>query len=75
LKVEKGAAIAEFKLRGGQTASFILEEAQAIRRRKSDYVSDAFKETMNYWLAWVGRSKYRGRWREMVNRSALTLNY
>jgi GH15 family glucan-1,4-alpha-glucosidase len=28
---------------------------------------------MNYWLTWVARSNYRGRWREMVNRSALTL--
>ena len=28
---------------------------------------------MNYWLAWIGHSQYRGRWREMVNRSALTL--
>ena len=28
---------------------------------------------MNYWLDWISRSKYRGRWREMVNRSALVL--
>ncbi len=28
---------------------------------------------MNFWHRWVGRSSYRGRWREMVNRSALTL--
>jgi GH15 family glucan-1,4-alpha-glucosidase len=74
LKVENGAAVAEFKLRAGQTASFILEEAKGDSPSANpDYVSDAFKETMNYWLAWVGRSKYRGRWREMVNRSALTL--
>ena len=34
---------------------------------------DGFKETVNFWRRWVGRSSYRGRWREMVNRSALTL--
>src|SRR5437588_4065848 len=28
---------------------------------------------MNCWRQWIGRSQYRGRWREMVNRSALTL--
>ena len=38
-----------------------------------DYVARAFKETVNFWRGWVGRSTYRGRWREMVNRSALTL--
>ena len=38
-----------------------------------DYVSDAFKETMNFWRGWIRQSTYQGRWREMVNRSALTL--
>jgi GH15 family glucan-1,4-alpha-glucosidase len=31
------------------------------------------KGTRDYWRAWVSQSKYRGRWREMVNRSALVL--
>jgi GH15 family glucan-1,4-alpha-glucosidase len=76
LKIENGAAIAEFTLRPDQTASFILEEAKANEESPSageDYVSEAFKETMNFWITWTARSKYRGRWREMVNRSALTL--
>jgi GH15 family glucan-1,4-alpha-glucosidase len=74
LKISNGAAAAEFKLRGGQTASFVLEEADGESPSANpDYISEAFKETMNYWLSWVGHSKYRGRWREMVNRSALTL--
>jgi GH15 family glucan-1,4-alpha-glucosidase len=29
--------------------------------------------TGDFWKAWLSRSKYRGRWREMVNRSALIL--
>jgi GH15 family glucan-1,4-alpha-glucosidase len=76
LKIENGAAVAEFRLRAEQTASFILEAADPEKASPSanpDYVSDAFKETMNFWLGWVAKSKYRGRWREMVNRSALTL--
>jgi GH15 family glucan-1,4-alpha-glucosidase len=75
-RVVNGEAVEEFKLRAGQSLAFILEEAGAGEQSPSqnpDYVSDAFKETMNYWLAWIARSKYRGRWREMVNRSALTL--
>ena len=35
------------------------------------YVSAAFKETFDYWRGWVRRSNYRGRRREIVNRSAL----
>lgn len=74
VKIENGEAHAEFKLRADQTASFILEEATGESpSENSDYVSEAFKETMNFWLDWVGQSKYHGRWREMVHRSALTL--
>ena len=71
-----GRVAAEFVLRAGQCASFVLEEAREGEESPSqnpDYVSASFKETMNYWLAWVARSQYRGRWREMVNRSALAL--
>ena len=81
VKIKNGDAVAEFTLRAGDSVSFILEE---ITRGKAsapataclsddDYVSQAFKDTMNYWSSWIGRSKYRGRWREIVNRSALTL--
>src|SRR5579862_3684886 len=76
LKIQNGAAVAEFTLHSEQTASFVLEEAKTGDDSPSmnqDYVTDVFKETMNYWLAWMSHSKYRGRWREMVNRSALIL--
>ena len=33
----------------------------------------AFEATVAYWRRWLERSRYRGRWREMVHRSALTL--
>jgi GH15 family glucan-1,4-alpha-glucosidase len=76
LRAENGAATAEFTLRAGETASFVLEEARGNDPSPSsegDYVSQAFKDTLNYWRRWVARSNYRGRWRETVNRSALTL--
>jgi len=31
------------------------------------------EDTAAYWKSWLGRSTYTGRWREMVNRSAMTL--
>ncbi|HEV8714883.1 MAG TPA: glycoside hydrolase family 15 protein [Candidatus Binatia bacterium] len=76
LKIENGAAIAEFTLRADETVAFVLEQAESGKDSPSaapDYVSEAFKETTNFWRLWIGRSAYRGRWREMVNRSALTL--
>ena len=74
LKIVNGAAVAEFKLKTCDTVSFILEEADGPSPSENpDYVSEAFKETMNYWFWWIARSKYRGRWREAINRSALTL--
>src|SRR5215469_5869268 len=74
LRVENGAAHAEFTLRADQNASFILEDATSESPSAAeDYVSESFKETMDFWRYWVRRSRYRGRWRETVNRSALTL--
>jgi GH15 family glucan-1,4-alpha-glucosidase len=75
LKIENGAALAEFTLRAGESAAFVLEQADDEQSPSSspDYVSAAFKETVNFWRRWVSHSTYRGRWREMVNRSALTL--
>ena len=75
-KMRNGDAVAEFKLGTGKTASFVLEEARPGQEWKpipDDYISDAFKQTMNYWQQWAARSRYRGRWREIVTRSALTL--
>ena len=76
VQIRNGDAVAQFKLRAGESAAFILEEVVAGEESPSarpDYTSESFKETMNYWLEWIGRSNYRGRWREMVNRAALTL--
>ena len=33
----------------------------------------ALAHTLKFWRGWIAQSNYRGRWREMVNRSALTL--
>lgn len=76
MRIESGSATAEFRLKTGENASFILEDAALDTRRGSvDHheISEAFKHTLNYWRGWAKRSTYRGRWREMVNRSALTL--
>jgi GH15 family glucan-1,4-alpha-glucosidase len=76
VRVVNGEAIAEFTLGAGKTAAFILEDGAPgakSRSAHSDYVPEAFKATMNFWQTWIRHSQYRGRWREMVNRSALAL--
>ena len=76
VRIVDGAAVAEFTLRADESASFVFEQVEPGGESPSgapDYVAQAFKDTVNFWRGWVGRSTYRGRWREMVNRSALTL--
>jgi GH15 family glucan-1,4-alpha-glucosidase len=72
--VSDGAALAEFDLAAGESASFVVEDASYGDDSISaapGYVSAAFKETIDYWRRWVRRSSYRGRWREIVSRSAI----
>src|SRR6266568_8281281 len=76
LTLEDGDAVASFRLGAGQFASFILEEVtpgQPAVSSAPDYVSASFKLTGDFWRSLIARSTYRGRWREIVNRSVLTL--
>jgi len=74
VEVKNGDAVACLHLRPDQSAFFVLEEAGADAGEWSDeFVSESFKMTLNYWRNWISHCKYQGRWREMVNRSALTL--
>src|SRR5262249_2980260 len=75
ITVRDNAAVAEFTLRAGETATFVLEELRldSSPSASEDYAARSFKETSDFWRRWIARSSYRGRWREMVNRSALTL--
>src|SRR5262249_15314098 len=34
---------------------------------------EALRLTVNFWRGWIGKCRYTGRWREMVQRSALIL--
>ncbi|MEA3187790.1 MAG: hypothetical protein QOD99_1620 [Chthoniobacter sp.] len=76
VRVVEGVAVAEFTLRADESAAFILEDATAGQESPcgaADFVADSFKATLNFWRGWISHCRYTGRWREMVNRSALTL--
>jgi GH15 family glucan-1,4-alpha-glucosidase len=76
ITVENVKAVAEFTLRAGETAAFILEDVNLCKEHPANtghYISKAFKDTVNFWRRWVAHSTYSGRWREVMTRSALTL--
>ena len=41
--------------------------------RRDAEAEEQFDATVAFWRRWLSASRYRGRWREMVHRSALTL--
>jgi GH15 family glucan-1,4-alpha-glucosidase len=66
----------EFTLNPGESATFVLEVVErnyVPRPYPEDETREAFERTIAYWRSWLGKSRYRGRWREVVHRSALTL--
>ena len=43
------------------------------QRVAPEQVQRLLEETAQFWRNWLSRSRYTGRWRDMVNRSAITL--
>ncbi len=73
----QGGVRATFTLHAGQAAHFLLqsrkEGGQAPPLLTEDQYQTAFHDTLHYWHNWLAQSTYQGRWREMVQRSALVL--
>ncbi|MFB6436602.1 glycoside hydrolase family 15 protein [Streptomyces sp. NPDC056411] len=66
----------EFELSQGETTVFALEQVSSDappRHCPLAEVEREFAATVAFWRRWLHQSRYRGRWREMVHRSALTL--
>jgi GH15 family glucan-1,4-alpha-glucosidase len=65
----------ELTLTAGQMRGLVLETGQP-RPPREIRVSEAwqlFDETVRFWRSWLARSTYTGRWREALERSAITL--
>ena len=74
LVIRQGRVESEFVLSAGQSALFILEgDEDAPHAIDPHRVGEEFKATLNFWQSWIAQSTYRGRWREIVDRSALVL--
>lgn len=76
MKIQNGDGHAQFTLRTGETADFILQFVRKGAIEIGDlgqFITENLYETMNYWKDWIAESKYTGRWQEIVNRSTLVL--
>jgi GH15 family glucan-1,4-alpha-glucosidase len=73
----QGGVRSSFTLHKGQSVQFLLESAEQGDRAPQcpplcDY-EESFQRTVRYWRNWLSHCHYHGRWREMVQRSALVL--
>jgi len=67
---------ADLQLETGDVALFVLEvldDEEALQEADVDDTSALFDATAAFWRSWLSQSTYTGRWREMVDRSAITL--
>lgn len=76
LQQDERGVTAEFTLSAGETAVFILreiEEGDCGSPVPKSEVIELFDDTICYWRRWLSKCIYKGRWREVVERSALVL--
>jgi len=71
------SAVARFELEEGESASFALQQLEEREEPREaperTECQELLQGTLDYWREWISKSTYRGRWREIVNRSALAL--
>src|SRR5579863_2014326 len=74
LEQESHDVKAVFTLKAGERANFIFGAPRAEGQPpEMDLLVPRFFDTVQFWKTWVSQSNYKGRWREMVLRSALLL--
>jgi len=71
---ERGAS-ARFVLNEGEKVTFVLHPlAEGCEAPPTEeQANDLFEDAVRFWREWLSRCTYRGRWREIVYRSALVL--
>ena len=73
LKAEDNGVAATFTLEEGETAEFHLEWNGDVHPVFAGETRELFVQTQDFWRNWLAQSRYTGRWREVVHRSALAL--
>lgn len=73
LRAEGSAAVADPVLAEGELLALSLSRQGSSRPLDLVEAEDLLASTLAYWQHWIRKSRYRGRYREMVERSALAL--
>ncbi|MGE5611188.1 MAG: glycoside hydrolase family 15 protein [Bacillota bacterium] len=77
LKQDRGGVETVLSLRAGEKATFVLrvldEKHLGARVISEEMEQSLFLRTVDYWHNWLAQCTYKGRWREVVYRSALAL--
>ncbi len=75
LEADGDDARTRFTVEAGETGAMILESGKSPRPAKiaERQLDKWYTDTVGYWRRWLARGTYRGRWREAVERSAITL--
>ena len=73
LQAEGSAAVADPVLGEGELLALSLSRQGSTRPLDLVEAEDLLASTLAYWQHWIRKSRYRGRYREMVERSALAL--
>ncbi|MFQ6028127.1 MAG: glycoside hydrolase family 15 protein, partial [Dehalococcoidia bacterium] len=77
LRQEGNGVTCDFVLHEGQTVTVsvaqIEEDCDECYQFSEEESRHLFEDTVQFWREWLSQSTYRGRWREMVERSALVL--
>jgi len=66
---------AQVILKEGQGVSFVLRDLEEKHEEHitTTSIETVQKNTSTFWYNWINQSKYKGRWREVVNRSLMIL--
>ena len=77
LKFEGQDGYAELTLKEGEEAWVVLESLKQGSTAKLKaiefYKGDTYRDTVDFWRKWIAQSTYKGRWTDLVSRSAITL--
>jgi GH15 family glucan-1,4-alpha-glucosidase len=73
LTADGSAAVGRAVLAEGGSLALALSRWGSPHPLEPGEVQELLDATLQYWQRWIRRSRYRGRYREMVERSALTL--
>jgi GH15 family glucan-1,4-alpha-glucosidase len=73
--VEDGDVRATLELSAGQLRGVVLESAAdgPPREIRPGEIAELLDRTETFWESWLSASTYTGRWREMIDRAAITL--